>query len=69
VPLSWQANDPLVHYMAGDLYDTKASGIVTMIDPAQVTPVGSYPVWGPRTSVINRGHLMALPRQMRMRWI
>lgn len=37
VPLSWQANDPLVHYLAGDLYDTQASGIVTLIDPALQT--------------------------------
>jgi hypothetical protein len=46
VPLSWQANDPLVHYLAGDLYDTEASGIVTMIDPAQNTPVGQLPGLG-----------------------
>ena len=37
VPLSWQANDPLVHYLAGDLYDTEASGIVALIDPARQT--------------------------------
>lgn len=37
VPLSWQANDPLVHYLSGDLFDTEKSGIIELIKPEEVT--------------------------------
>ncbi len=33
VPMSWQANDPLVHYLAGELFDAEASGQVNRIAP------------------------------------
>lgn len=45
VPLSWQANDPLVHSLSGDLYDREGSGIVSLIDPAQA-PVSQLPGLG-----------------------
>lgn len=50
VPLSWQANDPLVHYLSGDLFDTQSSGIVALIDPAQLTPVGQLPGLGTKNT-------------------
>lgn len=46
VPLSWQANDPLVHSFASELYDRERSGIVVLIDPAQQTLVGQLPGLG-----------------------
>lgn len=50
VPLSWQANDPLVHYLAGDLYDTQASGIVELIDPALQAFAAKLPGLGAKNS-------------------
>lgn len=38
VPMSWQANDPLVHYMGRDMLDLKSSGI-----PFQIKPTGGFP--------------------------
>jgi hypothetical protein len=38
VPMSWQANDPLVHYIGRDMLDLKSSGI-----PFQIKPTGGSP--------------------------
>ena len=38
VPMSWQANDPLVHYMGRDMLDLKSSGI-----PFRIKPTGGFP--------------------------
>lgn len=38
IPMSWQANDPLVHYLASELFDLKNSGI-----PFRIKPMGGYP--------------------------
>ena len=32
-PVSWQANDPLVHYLSSDLYDPVRAGTITLIKP------------------------------------
>ncbi len=38
VPMTWQANDPLVHYMGRDMLDLKSSGI-----PFRIKPTGGFP--------------------------
>jgi hypothetical protein len=37
VPMIWQANDPLVHYMSSDLLDVERSGVITRIPPSETT--------------------------------
>lgn len=34
IPMSWQANDPLVHYMGRDMLDLKSSGIPIQVKPS-----------------------------------
>ena len=38
IPLSWQANDPLVHYTGREMLDLKSSGI-----PFRIKPTGGFP--------------------------
>ncbi len=38
IPMSWQANDPLVHYLGSEMLDLKTSGI-----PFRIKPTGAFP--------------------------